>query len=261
MTHPTKPPMWILIDATNIVHRDAHGVGVTKAAENLGRRIEAINQRFDPAAIVAAFDPDGKSWRHSLHEGYKAGRIRMPGIDAALEAAKDVCWRCHVRPFVINDFEADDVIATLTDAAVGLGNRVVVYSSDKDLHQLIREGEVLQLLNMKRKFGKFECEWFNADHMREKYQVTPEQWVEWKVLVGDPSDKIDGVPGIGDKTASNILAACGTLEEFYKRPFAAPISPKQRAAVLNARPKMELTKRLCTLRRDVPLPEMWMEAV
>ncbi len=261
MTNATKPPIWILIDATNIVHRDAHGVGITNAAENLGRRIEAINQKFDPAAIVAAFDPPGKSWRHSLHKGYKAGRVRMLGIDDALDVAKDVCSRCNVRPFVIDGFEADDVIATLTDAVVSMGNRVIVYSADKDLHQLIREGEVLQLLNMKRKLGKIECEWFNAADMMEKHLVTPEQWVEWKMLVGDPSDKIDGVPGIGDKTASNILASCGTLEEFYKRPFAAPISPKQRTAVMNARPKMELTKQLCTLRRDVPLPEMWMEAV
>ncbi len=261
MIRANKPPLWILIDATNAIHRDAYGCGVAKAAATLGRRIDMMDAKWKPSAIVAAFDSGGPTFRHRLHPEYKAGRKRLEGIDDAIAAAKDECQQRNIATFLSDDFEADDILATLTAAVREDGCLVMLYSADKDLHQLLATGEVTQLVEVKKNGKSLDCKFVTELSLQAKHQVTPRQWVDWKVLVGDASDNIAGVKGIGPDTASNILRTSGSLDEFFKRPFAAPLSDRQRAAVLNAKPRIPLARQLCTLRTDATLPELWKEGV
>lgn len=261
MTGTNKPPLWILIDATNAIHRDAYGCGVANAAATLGRRIATMDQMWQPSAIVAAFDSDVPTFRHEIHPQYKAGRKRLEGIDDAIAAAKDELGRRNIACMTAPGFEADDIIATIAEVVREDGGQVLIYSADKDLHQLLVMGEVTQLLGVKRHADSLSCQWMTACLLQSRYKVRPDQWVDWKVLVGDPSDNIAGVRGIGPETASNLLMACGSLDGFYKRPFAAPLSDRQRVAAINAKPWIPKARQLCTLRTDATLPELWKEGV
>ncbi len=262
MTEDTnKPPLWILVDGTNAVHRDAYGCGIDKAAATLGRRLDMMDQRWKPAAVVAAFDSGGPTFRHALHPQYKAGRKRLDGIDDAIEAAKEECRKRNIATFVASEFEADDLIATIATAIREDGCQVVIYSADKDLHQLLVLGEITQLVAVRKDGHRLDCSWVTECSLQSKYMVTPRQWVDWKVLVGDPSDNIAGVKGIGPESAGHLLRTCGSIDEFYRRPFAAPLSDRQRVAVLNAKSRLPLARQLCTLRTDAPLPELWKEGV
>lgn len=261
MTGTNKPPLWILIDATNAIHRDAYGCGVANAAATLGRRIELMDAKWQPSSIVAAFDSDVPTFRHEIHPQYKAGRKRLDGIDEAIAEAKAELDRRNIACMESPGFEADDIIATISATVRDDGGQVLIYSADKDLHQLLVIGEVTQLVSVKKAGNSLSCQWMTACLLQSKYKVRPDQWVDWKVLVGDPSDNIPGIKGIGPEAASNILMTCGSLDEFYKRPFAAPLSDRQRAAVLNAKWLTPVARQLCTLRTDATLPELWKEGV
>jgi|GEM_PF-1530371 len=258
---PGRPPVWFLIDGTNAVHRDAYGAGITRAAETLEKRLVMMQKQWEPSCVITVWDADVPTFRHELLPGYKAGRKRLDGIDDAIAACKEACRRQNIATMDAPGYEADDLLATLSREAREAGYNVVIYSGDKDLHQLIRAGEVSQLISVSRKFGKLDCGWITEDMLKAKYGVTAAQWVEYKMLVGDPSDKIDGVRNIGPEVARQVLNDCGSLDAFYKNPFAAGISPSKRAALMNAKSQMPLLRELCTLRSDVPLPELWKEGV
>lgn len=255
------PPLWLLIDGQNIVHADAYGCGLDRAPDYLAERLRLLEERFAPSYTITLWDSDGPTFRHRLFAGYKAGRKRLEGIGEAIAAAKEVCRARNIATLSSPGFEADDLIATIGAEATRDGGQVLIYSTDRDLHQLIRAGSVKQLKKVRRDRGILTFEMLNADRLRDLYGVTPQQWVDFKTLTGDASDGIPGVERIGPKTAAEILRTCGTLAEFYRTPFKAPLSPKQRAAMLRAQPTIAQTQKLCRLRTDAPLPELWKEGV
>lgn len=259
--NPGHPPIWLIIDATNAIHRDAHAAGVTVAAKQVVKRVNLMIETMQPAVVVACFDPAGPTWRHQIEPTYKAGRSRKEGIDDSLIRARDEFRDAGIMAAECDGYEADDMIATLVDQALSDGCRAVMYSADKDLHQLIREGEVNQLTQCHKRWGKLETEFVTAADLVKRTGIRPDQWVDYKCLVGDSSDKLPGVAGIGEKTAVNLLQSCGTIDAFFRNPHQANVTLKARTLVMNARKRITHLRNLFTLRRDVPLPEMWREAV
>lgn len=261
MTGNNKPPVWILIDATNAIHRDAHAAGVTVAAKQVVKRVNLMIEVLQPAAVIACFDPAGPTWRHKIEPTYKAGRTRKEGVDEALLQARDEFRQAGILAAECDGYEADDMIATLVDHALADGCRAVMYSADQDLHQLLREGEVNQLTHCNRRFGKLEMGFITSADLVAKKGVRPDQWVDYKCLVGDTSDNLPGVAGIGPETAAKLLSSAESIDDFYRNPHKAAITLKARTLVLNAKPRIARLRDLFTLRRDVPLPELWREAV
>lgn len=260
-----KPPIWLLIDGNNSIHVDAYGAGVERAASTFDRRLEEMIDHWQPAAVITAWD-SGPSFRASIFPGYKAGRSKLPGIDGAIALARGNCLRRGVGVITAQGYEADDILATLAMEALAAGCRAVIYSQDKDLHQCIQDGEVLMLLKVKRvtktqRTNHLEFTWRNAKDLRVQYGVSAQQWVDYRCMVGDPSDKIQGVAGVGHETAARLLQSCGTLDGFYAAPFKAALSDRQHAAMINAKPRIDTLRKLYTLCRDVPLPELWKEAI
>jgi DNA polymerase-1 len=255
----TTPALWWLLDATNILYRDAHAMGIDAAPQNLAGRLQLIRDHWRPSRIVCCFDGPGPTWRHDLFEGYKAGRQRLPGIADAIAAAVDVCDSLGIEHHRLNGIEADDLIATLTAQAIESDARAVIYSADRDLHQLLREGQVSQLLRIVRRRRAtpndhgLDLDWLTWADVGQRYGIGPAAWVDYRAMVGDTSDHVPGVRGIGPKTAAQVLQDCGTLARFYASPFTARITPKQRTALFNARDRVQLLRDLFTLRRDVPL--------
>ncbi len=204
-----------------------------------------LREQFKPTYVVAAWDSP-TCFRHQLTDSYKAGRKKLPGIDKALAEAKARCVDMCIGSIAVDDFEADDIIATLVDAGLQDGARVVIISRDRDLHQCLREGEVTQLIKATRvkKDGKnsFDFAWRNSDSLRVEFLVTPDQWVDFKCLVGDPSDAISGVDGIGEQLAGRLLKECGTLDRFYENPFGYKMTDRKRISLMNAKPRIPLLK-------------------
>ncbi len=252
----SKPPIWLVIDGTHHVYRDLYASD-DREAKLLRPRLHAMFDHFQPQRIVAAFDC-GPSFRSRLYPEYKGDRSKPEGVDEAIAAAKDVYVEEAVDLISVDDFEADDILSTVSQLGRSLGNRIVIASADKDMHQCILDGEVSQMIRCLRDGGKLECTYITAKDLKAKYGVNPSQWVDYRCLIGDTSDNIVGIHGIGKKTAGGVISAIGSLDEFYANPFAsAGITSKVHTKLLAAKKRIPLLRELLTLRDDVPLPEGW----
>jgi DNA polymerase I len=261
-----KPPIWLLVDGNNQVVTDAHGVGVMGAAAALARRMQLLIAWWEPACVITCWDSK-HSWRKDHHPTYKAGRVRLEGIENAIAAARDDMQAMGVGVMEVDGFEADDLIATLSEHARAAGCRAVIMSRDKDLHQCLIDGEVCQLLKAVRvrtanpRSGRMELHWRSCRDIRVEYGVEASQWIDYQCLVGQSSDNIRGVHQVGPKAAAQLLNRCETLEAFFHDPWRSGLTTRQIASVVNDRAYLtKIAKPLCTLRRDVPLPELWREA-
>jgi DNA polymerase-1 len=240
-----------LIDANNWYHADMHTVGAAGVKYLTQQRIAAIVRKYNPDRIVACID-SGRTFRHDLFADYKAGRKRHPEESLAREEAIEAYDREKIEVAETQGFEADDEIATLTNIAVSAGHRVVVASSDADLHQLLLDGQVTILKKLARWHETLTETWFREKDFRKKFGMSPEQWVDYRMLVGDSSDNISGVRGIGKKYAQAVIQDCGSIEGFFRSPEKADVSDTVREKIMQAKDQMPYLRELIELRCDVP---------
>jgi DNA polymerase-1 len=170
-------------------------------------------QKVRPDYLAVAFDMKEKTFRHEAYEGYKATRAVMPDdLISQLPRIREVVDAFKIPVLQHAGFEADDLIATLSEHLREHPEvQLRIVTGDMDLTQLIRDGVKL----MTPLTGFNEVKVYDADTVREKYGVGPEQMVDYKALVGDTSDNIMGVAGIGPKGASTLLQKYGTLDGIY----------------------------------------------
>lgn len=162
---------------------------------------------------LVAFDTKEPTKRHLAYEGYKAGRIKMPEeLIQQIPLIYDYIDLSGVKLYSKPGYEADDIIGTLAKQASRAGYDVQVFSSDKDLLQLVDQNITVNLL----KKGMKEVATFNPKSLFDEYQLTHEQMIDLKALMGDPSDNIPGIPGVGEKTAIKLLQEYGNLENILK---------------------------------------------
>src|SRR5215213_3794769 len=201
----------------------------------------------DADHIAVIFDASGRSFRNELYGDYKANRREMPDDLAPqlkhVRRAADAFGVCQIE---MENFEADDLIATYARHAVEAGATVTILSSDKDMMQLVADGRVMMRDPMTdRPIGEAE--------VREKFGVGPDKVIEVQALCGDSTDNVPGVPGIGVKTAAELIAAYGDLDTLLAR--AEEIKqPKRRQALIDNEAQARLSKELVKLDDDVPLP-------
>lgn len=254
--------MWILIDGNNWFAQCAFA-NAAEGQSNFLYRLETLLGQVEHSRAIVCWD-EGIPWRRDLLFDYKAHRGDKPeGYHESLAATRAATKAiAHVSSISVDQYEADDIIATLTAIAIAEGERAAIFSADKDLHQLILDGSVSQVLTVKRE-SRTKLS-FNAMTQRtllEKYGVKPWQWVDYRVITGDTSDGIAGCGGVGDKTASKVLGVYLSLDQFFDDPWRAPISGYYRTALLNFRDQVPLSRKLMTLVNDVPLPAAFMEGV
>lgn len=165
----------------------------------------------DVTDILVAFDTKEPTKRHLSYEGYKAGRVKMPEeLAQQIPLIYQYIELSGVKLYSKPGYEADDIIGTLAKQASQKNYKVEVYSSDKDLLQLVDDNITVNLL----KKGMKEVASFNPKSLYETYELTHEQMIDLKALMGDPSDNIPGVPGVGEKTAIKLLQTYGSLDEI-----------------------------------------------
>lgn len=218
----------------------------TNALYGFINMMNKIIKEEKPSYIMVAFDK-GKTFRHDKYGDYKAGRAAMPDeLGLQFPKAKEVLDTMGIKHFEIDNYEADDIIGTLAKI-VDLEDEFVatIVSSDKDLLQLISDEVEVKLL---KQTGHIMM---TKEEFRNIYKVDPIRMIDLKALMGDASDHIPGVKGIGEKTAINLLSKYGSLDGVYEN--IDDISAKTKEKLLNDKENAYMSYDLATIFRDVPL--------
>jgi DNA polymerase-1 len=259
VTEPTTPrPSLYVLDAMNFLFRAFHALpplhttkGVqTGAIYGLCQMILRIERERHPTHLCVVYDSPGEKFRKQIYSEYKAHRPPMPPeLAQQLEMVRDVIDAFGLAQLEVAGFEADDIIATLTKVGSAAGMDIVICSSDKDLMQLCGPGvAVLDTMN-NRLLG--------AAEVQLKFGVPPAQVGDVLALMGDSIDNVPGVPGIGPKTAAELVTKYGSLAGVLAA--AGEIKGKRGQAIAERRAVVEIARELVRLRDDVPLPKQLAE--
>ncbi|HHV28554.1 MAG TPA: DNA polymerase I [Clostridium sp.] len=211
------------IDGNSIINRAFYGLRellVTSDGTYTNGIYGFINmmQKFieeeKPQYICVAFDLKAPTFRHSRYEGYKANRKGMPEeLRVQVPLLKEVLDAMNIRRLEMEGFEADDILGSISLCAEKKGLEVILVTGDRDAYQLVGPSTKLKL--PRTKGGKTDVEEYDYNRIVEVYGIKPEQFVDVKALMGDASDNIPGVPGIGEKTALDLIREYNNLENLY----------------------------------------------
>jgi len=274
---PSKAPKTLLlIDGNSLFHRAYHAIPqltdrsgeVANAVFGFSNMLIKAIGEIRPVYIACAFDTAAPTFRHIEFEKYKAQRVTPPpDLYPQLPKVKKVLDAFGIRYFEKEGYEADDVLATLASRALRQkpkaegkkqkGNALNVQHSAFSIVILSGDRDVLQLVDGNIKvqapgWNINETSLYGAKEVKEKYGITPVQMVDYKSLMGDASDNIGGIAGIGPKTASNLLIRYGTLENLFKHINDIEGSIRRKLEV--GKDDALAAKKLVELDRDVDLP-------
>ncbi len=263
-TPPTAPRLF-LVDGYALIYRaffalisrpltNSHGEN-TSAAWGVANFIIRLLKTHRPEYLGWVHD-SGLSFRHETYPAYKATRQKLTDelqsdFDRGMERICDLLDAYNIPILSLAGYEADDVIGTLARQGVASQLNVVIVSGDKDFQQLVRPG--IWLLNPGRGGpASVEEQWVSVDNANERLGVPPDRVIDYLALVGDSSDNVPGVPGIGDKTARELVTEYGGLDAILA---AAPQITKKRPreALLEHGDRARLSKELVTIRSDLPI--------
>lgn len=206
-----------LIDGSSYIYRAFYAVTrltsskgqPTGAVHGFGQMLMKVVREKKPDYICVVFDAPGRNFRHELYDAYKATRQKTPeDLLSQVPYIKDMVKYSGIPQMEKEGYEADDLIATLTHWAAAQDLEVVIVSADKDLHQLIHDPDVLQ-------WDPQNDRVFTEREVKERFGVPPAHMVDYLALVGDSSDNVPGVRGVGDKTAQQLLRQWESLEGVY----------------------------------------------
>ena len=253
----------VVIDGNSIMNRAFYGLsgrnmlttkkGIpTNAIYGFLTILFKILNEDNPDYMVVAFDLKAPTFRHKMYAGYKAQRKGMPDeLATQMPIIKNILDAMNISRVEMEGFEADDILGTLAKKAKKAGVDVILFTGDRDSFQLIEDG-----INVKlpvTKGGKTETELYSAEKIQEKYGVMPIDLINVKGLMGDNSDNIPGVPGIGEKTALGYISKFKTIENLYDNIDDDIVKPKAREALKEFRDLAFLSRTLATIDTDIPL--------
>jgi DNA polymerase I len=218
----------------------------TEVVTIFSNMLDKYRRETDADHMAVIFDASGTSFRNQIYDQYKANRRETPDdLIPQLEHVRRAAEAFDICQIEMKNFEADDLIATYTRHAVEAGAQVTILSSDKDLMQLVGEKVMMRDPMSDRPIGEAE--------VREKFGVGPEKVIDVQALCGDSTDNVPGVPGIGVKTAAELINTYGDLEAVFAH--ASEIKqPKRREALIENEAKARLSRELVKLDDKAPLP-------
>ena len=252
----SSSPRLVLIDGNNQMYRAYHAIRdltgpdgrSTNAVYGFITMLRKLISDHQPERMAAAFDLRGPTFRNQLDDEYKANRRPMPeDLVEQIEGVHEACRALGVPIVTHQGFEADDVIGTLATRAAATGLDVVIVTGDKDFFQLVNDR--IRVFNPRN-----DGTWYDADRVKEKFGVRPDQVVDVLALMGDNSDNIKGVPGIGGKGARELVTNFGPLDELLARASELP-KKKYRTALTEHADDARHSRDLVQIRLDVPVPD------
>lgn len=209
----------LLVDGSALLHRAYHAYPpltsksgqVVGAVYGVASMLYSALVEVSPTHVMVAWDLPKPTFRHEKYVGYKAQRPKADQeMVEQIPIVKSVIEAMGILQSEVEEYEADDIIGTLS--RIEIEGEVVILTGDQDTMQLVNE----QVSILTPPKGKLPAKMYGVDEVREKYGVVPDQIVDYKALIGDVSDNIPGVAGVGPKTAANLLKTFGTLERIYR---------------------------------------------
>ncbi len=229
----------------NRFQRKSDGMA-TEVVTIFSNMLDKYRRETDADHFAVIFDASGKSFRNELYAQYKANRREMPDdLAPQCEHVRRAAEAFDICQIEMHNFEADDLIATYARHAVAAGAKVTILSSDKDLMQLVGDKVVMRDPMTDRQIGEAE--------VHEKFGVGPDKVIEVQALCGDSTDNVPGVPGIGVKTAAELINTYGDLENLLAHVDEIK-QPKRRLSLIENEAQARLSKELVKLDDEVPLP-------
>lgn len=244
----------LIIDGTNLIYRNyfVHSYRKTKSGVHTGglygtiRSIQSYINTFNPKQVYVCFDKSEYTFRSKMYPDYKMNRVETDKelLDQFV-MLKEYCNLVNF-PFIeIDLFEADDIIGSLACRAKEFNLHPYIVSGDRDLLQLIHKGIDVMYLSNKGPII------YSENQFEEEYNIKIGQYIEYKALVGDPSDNIPGIPGIGKKSAAKLLGLYNSLDGIYEN--IEELKGKQKQTVIDNKDKVYLYKELLTIKCDMEL--------
>lgn len=243
-----------LVDGSAYIYRAYHAVAPLSNAEGMPTHavfgflniLRRLLKEKQPKYLAVAFDMRGKVFRHDIYPEYKANRPSMPDdLAVQIPYIKELVRAMNIPCFEIEGLEADDIIAAAVRVLSGQGQKVIVVSGDKDLLQLVDDSVVM--------WDPMKDKVMDGAAVEEKYHVKPAQLLDCYALMGDSSDNVPGVPGVGLKTAEKLINQHGTLEGVYEA-LGDMKKSKLRERLEENRDKAFLSRELIRLKNDVDVP-------
>lgn len=216
-----EKPLLLLFDGNALVHCAFHALPpltvsrtgeMVNAVYGFANTLLKVLAELKPTHWAVAFDRPAPTFRHEMFEEYKAQRPTTPEeLKSQIGRVHQLVETFHIPVFELDGFEADDILGTLSQQAREKGIETIIVTGDNDMLQVILPG--VEVFAPKRTFS--DTVLYDEEAVEQKYGVKPEQITDFKALVGDPSDNIPGVPGIGEKKATRLIQQFGSLEEIY----------------------------------------------
>ena len=250
-------PKLVIIDGQSLLYRAFFAVPPlstrdgtpTNAVYGFLRMLLKLWREERPDYLVIAFDGPTPTFRHQQFADYKAQRAKAPdAFRPQVGLLRQILKTVGIAFWELDGYEADDLMATAVTQARPMGVQVVLVTTDMDALQLVGDGVVALM----PKRGISEMERYDAERVRQEFGVPPERIPDWKGLAGDNSDNLPGVPGIGEKTARELLQAFGSLEGVLENAAQIP-KPQVRENLLRFADQARQCKALATLKRDAPI--------
>lgn len=251
----------MVIDGNSIVNRAFYGVRPLTNAEGLNTNAIygflsiylKILEEVSPDGVCVAFDLKKPTFRHLKYDGYKANRKGMPDeLAEQMQPLKDVLDAMNIKRFECEGYEADDIIGTVSRICKENKNECVIVTGDRDSFQLI-ENEGTEVLLVSSKMGRTETTLYNGAELLVKYGLSADLMRDLKALMGDSSDNIPGVSGIGEKTALELVSKFGDIDRIYENIDSPDIRDSVRKKLEAGRESAYLSKWLGTIAQDAPI--------
>ena len=250
----------MILDGNSVINRAYFGVKpltnrdglFTHAIFGFLNILERMEKEEQPDAVCVSFDLHGPTFRHLKYDGYKATRHGMPEeLAMQMPVMKDVLRAMNIPIYECQGWEADDVIGTVGKICSNNGWECVVVTGDRDSLQLIDENVHIKLVLTKG--GQTTATLYTEEKFKEEYGFEPKRLIDLKALMGDSSDNIPGVAGVGPKTATDLLLKFGTLDGVYENLNDASIRPKLREKLENGKENAYLSYELATIVPEAPI--------
>lgn len=249
----------LVIDGNSILNRAFYGIRLLTTKD--GRFTNGIYgfmniflkliDETKPEAVAVAFDLHAPTFRHNMYDGYKAGRKGMPPeLASQMPVLKELLTALGYKILEKEGFEADDILGTVADLC-GQDDMCYLATGDRDSFQLVREN--VTVLLPRTKMGTTVTDRYTPEKIMEEYGVTPIQMIDIKALQGDSSDNIPGVPGVGQKTAGELIKSFGSIQYIYDNLDSLPIKDNLRAKLQNGKESAFLSYTLGKIVKDVPI--------
>lgn len=250
----------MILDGNSIINRAFYGIRMLNAPDGTPTNavygfLSTFRRVFDlaqPQAVCVAFDVHAPTFRHEQYALYKAQRKPMPEeLAVQMPLLKQTLDYMGVRRLELAGWEADDLLGTVARRCEAAGWTCDVVTGDKDSLQLITDST--HVFNVKTRMGQTDTIEYTPERFREEYGFDPIRMIDLKALMGDSSDNIPGVPGIGEKTAKDLLVRFGTVADIYRDLDALDIKPGVRKKLAEGRESAQLSFDLATIRTDAPI--------